>query len=155
MPAQEVSAGIIGVVTDPSGAAIVGASVGAKEVTRGTSYTTQTNAEGVYFFPRVPGGVYDLTVEAQGFRTHIQSGIALEVNQRARINVAMQLGAVTETVEVTGEIPLLNTDFSGSVSLHAPVPGAPRPVAGWRAMAPGSPSPFATRARARSGCHTR
>ncbi len=108
--AQEVSAGIIGVVTDPSGAAIVNAAVSAKDVNRGTSYATRTNSEGIFAFPRIPGGAYDLTVEAQGFRTHVQSGVLLEVNQRARINVAMQLGAVTETVEVTGELPLLNTD---------------------------------------------
>jgi hypothetical protein len=108
--AQEVSAGITGVVSDPSGAAMVGATVVAKEASRGFEYTTETNAVGVYVFPRIPGGTYDLTVEAQGFRKYVQSGLLLEVNQRARIDINMQLGAVTETIEVTGEIPLLNTE---------------------------------------------
>jgi hypothetical protein len=108
--AQEVSAGITGVVSDPSGAAIVGATVVAKEANRGFEYTTETNAVGVYVFPRIPGGTYELTVEAQGFRKYVQSRLVLEVNQRARIDINMQLGAVTETIEVTGEVPLLNTD---------------------------------------------
>ncbi len=108
--AQEVSAGITGVVSDPSGAAIVGATVTAKDADRGFEYTTETNASGVYVFPRIPGGTYELSVEAQGFRKYVQTGLTLEVNQRARVDVSLQIGAVTETIEVTGEAPLLNTD---------------------------------------------
>ena len=54
--AQEVSAGITGRVTDPSGSAIVGAAVTAKDQDRGTEWPTTTNEEGIYAFPRVPGG---------------------------------------------------------------------------------------------------
>ncbi len=108
--AQEVSAGLTGFVTDPSGAAVVAAEVTARETNRGAEYTTQTNAEGVYIFPRIPGGMYLLTVQLDGFRTYRQSRILLEVNQRARIDVTLEFGALTETVEVIGEAPLLNTD---------------------------------------------
>ena len=66
--AQEVSAGITGRVTDPSGGAIVNASVTAKDLARGTEWPAKTNQEGIYFFPRVPVGSYEVKVEAQGFQ---------------------------------------------------------------------------------------
>src|SRR5215470_12994977 len=96
--AQEVSASITGRVTDPSGAAIVGASVAAKDKDRGTEWPTKTNEDGIYAFPRVPVGTYELRVEASGFKTFVQPRIQLEVNQRARIDVPMQVGAITESV---------------------------------------------------------
>jgi hypothetical protein len=108
--AQEVSAGITGSVLDPSGASIVGATVRATDIDRGTVWTTESNAVGVYAFPRIPPGRYELRVEAQGFRTVVRPQVPLEINQRARLDINMELGQVTETVEVTGEAPLLNTD---------------------------------------------
>ena len=108
--AQEVSAGITGVVTDPSGAAVAGASVTAKDVDRGTVWPTKTNEQGIYFFPTVPPGSYELRVEAAGFKAAIRPGILLEVNQRARVDLTLQLGAITESVNVTGEAPLLQTE---------------------------------------------
>jgi Outer membrane receptor for ferrienterochelin and colicins len=114
---QEVSAGITGRVTDSSGAALVGASVMAKDNDRGTEWPTTTNEEGIYVFPRIPVGTYSLRVEAKGFKTAVQSGITLEVNQRARLDVSMQVGGVSETVEVSGAAPLLQTETTqvGSV----------------------------------------
>jgi hypothetical protein len=115
--AQEVSAGITGKVTDPAGAPIVGASVTAKDMERGTVWPTQTNEEGIYVFPRIPIGTYELKIEATGFKTAVRPNVQLEINQRARLDVAMELGTVTETVEVTGTSPLLQTDTTlvGSV----------------------------------------
>ena len=92
--AQEVSAGITGRVTDPSGGSIVGAKVMAKDVDRGTEWPTTTNDEGIYAFPRVPVGRYTLRVEASGFKSAVQSDITLEINQRARIDIALQVGGV-------------------------------------------------------------
>jgi hypothetical protein len=109
-PAQEVSAGITGSILDPSGAAIVGAAIRATDIDRGTIWTTESNAVGVYAFPRIPPGRYELRVEAQGFRTMVRPEVSLEINQRARLDINMDLGQVTETVEVTGEAPLLSTD---------------------------------------------
>lgn len=108
--AQEVSASLTGSVTDPSGAAIAGASVSIAETTRGLTYPTTTNEAGVYFYPRIPPGIYNLRVESQGFKASLREGLSLEVNQRARFNVVMEVGAVNESVEVTGEPPLLQTD---------------------------------------------
>jgi outer membrane receptor protein involved in Fe transport len=108
--AQEVSAGITGRVTDPSGSAIVGAKVMAKDLDRDTEWPTTTNIDGIYAFPRIPPGRYDLRVEATGFKTYVNPEVGLEINQRARVDVSMQVGAMTETVSVTGEAPLLQTD---------------------------------------------
>ncbi|MCC6394980.1 MAG: TonB-dependent receptor [Bryobacterales bacterium] len=115
--AQEVSAGLTGKVTDPSGASIVGAKVVAKDIQRGTEWPTTSLDDGFYAFPRIPVGTYELRVEAAGFKTFVQSGIVLEVNQRARLDVPMQLGGITETVTVSGDAPLLQTDSTqvGSV----------------------------------------
>jgi len=115
--AQEVSAGITGRVTDPSGSAIVGASVTAKDLDRGTEWPTTTNEDGIYAFPRVPVGKYSLKIEAKGFKTSLQSDLVLELNQRARLDIAMQVGGITETVNVTGEAALLQTETTqvGSV----------------------------------------
>src|SRR5579862_167096 len=108
--AQEVSAGITGRVTDPSGAAIVNATVTARDLDRSTVWPTKTNEDGIYAFPRVPPGRYELKVEAQGFKTYVNSQLALELNQRARVDVPMEVGAISESVSVTGEAPVLQTD---------------------------------------------
>jgi len=108
--AQEVSAGITGRVTDQSGSSIVKAKVAAKDLDRGTDWPTTTNDDGIYAFPRIPPGRYELRIEATGFKTYINPEVALEVNQRARVDVRMEVGAVTESVEVKGEAPLLQTD---------------------------------------------
>jgi carboxypeptidase family protein/TonB-dependent receptor-like protein len=115
--AQEVSAGITGHITDPSGAAIVDAKVTATDLDRGTDWPTTTNIDGIYAFPRVPIGRYSLKVEAKGFKTSVNPEIVLEVNQRARLDMTMEVGAITESVSVTGEAPMLQTDTTqvGSV----------------------------------------
>ena len=118
--AQEVSAGITGRVTDPSGGAIVGASVTAKDQQRGTVWPTKTNEDGIYAFPRVPVGTYEVRVEASGFKTFVQPDIVLEVNQRARIDVAMQVGQITESVQVTAEGALLQTETTQVGSVVTP-----------------------------------
>ena len=108
--AQEVSAGITGRVTDPTGSSIVGAKVNAKDLDRDTDWPTTTNEDGIYAFPRIPPGRYELKVEATGFKTWVNPEFTLEVNQRARVDVPMQVGAITESVSVTGEAPVLQTD---------------------------------------------
>src|SRR5712692_11473579 len=100
--AQEVSAGITGKVTDPSGAAIINATVTARDQERGTTFPTRTNEDGIYAFPRIPIGVYELKIEAPGFKTYVEPNIRLEINQRARRDAQLEIGAVTESVQVTG-----------------------------------------------------
>jgi len=108
--AQEVSAGITGRVTDASNSAIVSAAVTAKDLARGTVWTTKANEEGIYAFPRIPAGDYEVRVEAQGFKTFVQASLHVDLNQRARLDVQMQVGALTESVSVTADAALLQTD---------------------------------------------
>lgn len=108
--AQEVSGGITGRITDPAGAAIAGASVTARDLERGTLWPTHSNEEGIYAFPRLPVGTYEVKIEAKGFKTFVQPKLLLEINQRARLDASMEIGAVEEAVQVTGTAPLLQTE---------------------------------------------
>ena len=117
LSAQEISAGITGRVTDPSGASVANASVTAKDLDRGIEFPTKSNADGIYAFPRVPVGRYELRVEAPGFRIYSNPGLVLELNQRARVDVLLTVGALTETVTVSTDSAVLQTDTTqvGSV----------------------------------------
>jgi len=106
---QQVTAAITGKVTDPSGAAVAGAKVTATDADRGTPWTSVTNSDGAFNIPRVPIGTYNVKVEQQGFQTATQSHIALEMNQVARLDFQLQIGSLSQTVEVTGVEPLLQT----------------------------------------------
>src|SRR5579863_9731501 len=106
---QEITGAITGVVTDPTGAVLVGANVTAKDADRGTTWKAQTNHDGVYSLPRLPIGVYEVRVEAQGFQTAVHAPFRLELNQTARVDVAMTLGQVTQQLEVTSSAPVLQT----------------------------------------------
>jgi hypothetical protein len=109
MNAQEASAGITGKVSDPSGAALAGATVTAKDVERNTSWNTKTNDEGVYTFARLGIGRYELTVEAKGFQTAHHAAFDLALNQTAKIDLTLTLGPVSQQVEVTTAAPVLQT----------------------------------------------
>jgi hypothetical protein len=98
-----------GAVTDPSGAAIPNAKVTITNVDTNVSRQTVTTATGAYNFVAVLPGTYDLTVAAQGFRSYKQSGVELLVNLPATVNVRMQVGAVSQSVQVTAQTPPLNT----------------------------------------------
>src|SRR5450432_1095044 len=90
---QEVTASITGRITDPQGGAMVGASVSMKDIDRGTDWPTKTNGEGIYAFPRLPVGNYQLKVEAPGFKTSVKNGIRLEVNLDTTFDVTVKVAA--------------------------------------------------------------
>jgi hypothetical protein len=108
--AQEVTASIVGTVTDPSNSAITGAKVTATDTERGTVWTAQTNDAGAYTLTRLPVGSYKVKVEAQGFQTSVYPAFTLVLNQTARVDVSLKVGQVSETVEVTGAAPVLQTE---------------------------------------------
>ncbi len=108
--AQDVTAAITGTVVDPSGAPITGAKVTAKDIDRGTAYATQTNDAGVFNIPRIPIGTYSVTASAAGFDSAKYPPFTLVLNQIARLQFEMKVGAVTETVEVSGTAPVLQTE---------------------------------------------
>lgn len=106
---QEVTAGITGTVTDPSGAAVRGATAVATDTEHGTNWTAQTNDSGVFNITRLPVGSYTVRVTAAGFQTATYPRFTLVLNQTASLNFQMKLGQTSETVEVTGEAPVLQT----------------------------------------------
>ena len=108
--AQEVTATVAGTVTDPSGAAVVGATVTAKSVERGITYTGVSNDSGIYRIAQLPVGSYDLRIEKTGFQTAVYPTFTLSLNQIARFDVELKVGQVSQTIEVTGAAPVLKTE---------------------------------------------
>jgi len=108
--AQEASASISGKVTDPSGAAVANAAVTARDVDRGTIWKTQSSSDGSYSLPRMPIGQYELRVEAGGFQTAVRPAFGLELNQAARVDIALTIGQISKQVEVVSASPVLQTD---------------------------------------------
>lgn len=107
-----------GTVTDQSGAVVPGVDLTLTEVERKLSRSTKTDAGGNYLFTSLPPGNYEIRAERAGFKTFVQSGLTLEVDQRTRLDVVLQVGAVGETVSVTAELPLVsseNINFGGVV----------------------------------------
>src|SRR5579862_7244180 len=107
---QEVTAAIVGTVTDPSGAPIKGATVTATDADRGTVWTAQTNESGSYNLLRLPISTYGVKVAATGFQTAVEKPFTLVLNQTARVNVQMSVGKVSETIEVSSSAPVLQTE---------------------------------------------
>ncbi|HJZ95641.1 MAG TPA: carboxypeptidase-like regulatory domain-containing protein, partial [Candidatus Solibacter sp.] len=112
-PAQTTTGSIVGTVTDPSGGAVPGAAV---TVTNdGTGITVirlTTDSTGTYVATALPPGRYSITVEAPGFKKSANPGINLSVQDRLAVNVSLEVGQVTETVEVASAAQQLQTDSS-------------------------------------------
>jgi len=108
--AQTVSTQILGLVTDPTGAAIPEAAVTARRGVTGDVRHSRTNETGNYVFPLLEVGEYEVTCAAPGFKTEVRRGIVLQLQQKARIDFSMQVGQQVETVEVTSATPLLRTE---------------------------------------------
>ena len=107
--AQEVTAGITGSVVDPSGAAVKGATATATDTERGTVWTAPTNDAGVFNMTRLPVGTYTMRVTAPGFQSETYPAFTLVLNQTASLNFQMKMGQASETVEVSGSAPVLQT----------------------------------------------
>jgi hypothetical protein len=105
--AQEYRATVLGAVTDPSGAAVPKAVVVITNVESGVAARSVTNLEGLYQIPYLLPGVYTLEVAHASFKTHRRSGIELRVDDRARIDVPLEVGRATEQVTVTADAALL------------------------------------------------
>ena len=101
---------ITGVVTDASGAVIVGATVTVTNQATNVTQRVATNGSGVYSFPALFPGTYQLKAEMQGFQSMVRGGVALEVQQVVRIDFHMAVGQATEVVNVSGAQALLNTE---------------------------------------------
>ena len=109
---QSTYGSITGAVTDPSGASISDAQVTLTNMGTAEKRTQPTGTDGLYSFVNLAPGQYRIDIEKQGFKHFTRPSIAVEVQQTARIDAALVVGQVSETVEVTSETPLLQTDTS-------------------------------------------
>jgi outer membrane receptor protein involved in Fe transport len=101
--AQTFRGTIIGVVSDPSGAVIAGATVTAKNTATGLARTTDTSTDGSYSIPELPVGTYEVTATKPGFQTAVATGVSVEVARERHVDFTLKPGQVSQRVEVTEE----------------------------------------------------
>src|SRR5215831_8040826 len=104
---QQVFGSIFGTVTDTTGAAVPNAKITITDQDKGTKSDVTTNESGNYTKSNLIPGTYMVEVEVTGFRKAVSRDVIVNVNQAARVDIAMQLGEVTQEVEVTAAAPLL------------------------------------------------
>src|ERR1051325_11522906 len=109
LAAQEARATLLGRVSEPSDAIISGAKVQAKNIDTGVHFSSITNSTGDYIFPLLVPGTYTITVEHPGFKTHTRTGVGIRVNDQMTVNVTLELGQASQTVQVNAESSLLDT----------------------------------------------
>ena len=119
LSAQVVTGAISGRIADTTGAVIPGAAVQIQNVETGLSRSVEADEAGRYVVRNLPVGSYAITAQRTGFRTEVRRGVTLTVGSEAVVNMELSVGAVQETVEVTGEAPAIETTsatLSGLVS---------------------------------------
>src|SRR5437867_5396989 len=109
----QATAQISGTVTDQSGARLPGAEVTVTQTDTGVTRSVISNETGAYVLPSLPTGPYRLEVSLPGFRTFARTGIVLDVNANPVINVSLEVGQVTETIEVQANAALVETRSVG------------------------------------------
>jgi hypothetical protein len=107
---QAGNATLLGTVTDASGGVVPNAKVTITEAKTGVSYARQTNESGNYTVPDLSSGNYTVSVELSGFKKERRAGVVVEVNSSTRVDLQLQPGSVSESIEVTARTPLLQTD---------------------------------------------
>ena len=108
------TATLVGNLSDSSGAVIAGAKVTVVNTATSFQSETATSAEGAYYVPYLIPGTYRLVIEAPGFKKYVRDGIQLRTNESPRIDVALEVGAVSDTVNVQATTPLLETETSST-----------------------------------------
>ena len=110
LAAQSITGGISGTVADQTGAVVPNAKLTAIETRSNVVTETVSDAAGAYSFPALRVGEYRVEAEADGFRKLVRSGIQVRVNDRLRVDLTMTLGAVSESVQVSGAAPLVESE---------------------------------------------
>lgn len=109
-PAQVTTATILGTVTDQTGASVPAAKITVSNDLTGFTRTVESASDGAFLIPLLPiGESYRLAIDAAGFKSFSRTGIGLQMNQNARIDVTLQVGTTTESIEVTGGAALVDT----------------------------------------------
>ena len=110
MWSQAVNGTILGSIADGTGALVPNAKVSALDLNTNFLRTVQSAEGGTYTFSNLPPGVYNVTVELNGFRKSIRERVELSINSTTRVDFQLQPGQISEQIEVTAELPLLQTD---------------------------------------------
>lgn len=139
---QAVYGSIVGTVTDSSGSVLAGAKLTITDTSRDVSVNTTSNDSGNFNQRFLIAGRYRIRVEAPGFKTYVQENIGVSVDTDSRVDIPMQIGEVTQTLEVTGEASILKTErsdvattFSDQTITNIPVPN--RRFSNLQLMTPG------------------
>jgi hypothetical protein len=105
----QTTASFLGVVTDPSGAAVANAKITVKSMDTGFVRSVESNALGEYLVPLLQPGTYDFQVSASGFQTYVRSSVVLLVNQSQRVDVELKVGSIDQKVVVSGTETVVDT----------------------------------------------
>ena len=107
---QEVRAAVMGTVTDPSGAAVAGATVNVTNLSTSVAVSAKSNESGAFATPFLAPGRYEVSIEAAGFKKFVRQDVLLQAQDRLRLDVKMEVGEVTTSVTVAGEVSQLQTE---------------------------------------------
>jgi Carboxypeptidase regulatory-like domain len=111
--AQINTATLNGTVSDPSGAKIPGAQVTVEDAASQVTRVTRTNADGLFSVPLLQPGSYNITISKDGFATFKSTNVQLAISQVANLNATLQVGSSSQSVTVTGDVPLIDTSTAG------------------------------------------
>jgi hypothetical protein len=130
LQSQETRSSIFGRVLDPSGAPVAGVVVTVTNMDTNTSAQPKTNETGYYEAPLLLPGNYQVAAEIQGFKKTVRTNITLPVRTRTQVDVHLEIGAVTESVSVSAEAPLLETDTvsAGRIMANRELADLPMPI---------------------------
>src|SRR5579884_3210786 len=110
LPGQSLFGSILGTVTDKSQAVVAHATIRIRNTGTNNVRTVVTDSDGNFQAPALPVGSYEVSCEAPGFKRAIVSGVNLEVDQRAHVDVQLEVGGVEQQVQVTGAVSIIETD---------------------------------------------
>jgi len=108
------TATVVGNVTDNTGAVVPGAAINIVNTETQFVSNSETNTEGGYYVPNLSPGTYRLTIQAQGFKRYVREGIILRTSEQPRIDIQLEVGSVTESINVTASAPLLETETTST-----------------------------------------
>lgn len=125
--AQRITASLVGTTRDSSDATIPASIVTVTNTGTHVSTTVETDSEGQFVFSNLPPGPYTVTADATGFKHTVRSGFTLDVDQTAHLDLVLEIGSTSETVEVSSAAPLLETQTSdiGQVISNASIENLP------------------------------
>src|SRR4051812_41803118 len=109
LPAQEFRGSISGKVIDQQQGVVPNAKIHATETETGAKFSTVSNADGSYVLPFLPPGPYAVSAEAAGFKRYVNSNVRVTTNERERVDITLEIGAVDQSVTVSAESSMLET----------------------------------------------